>query len=59
MAFSATQIPHEYISMRGRLFCGILLDMETGNSVISFRDLVDNSRGNVWTDSGGDLSQVE
>jgi len=30
------------------LFCGILLDMETGISVISFHDLANNSRGNVW-----------
>ena len=33
--------------------------METHNSVISIRNLFDNSRGTVCTDSGGDFSQVE
>ena len=58
LPISVTQLHHECVSIRLRLFCGILLDMETGNSVVSFRDLADDSRNIVWTDSGGDVSQA-
>ena len=55
---SATQLRHEYFVLRLLLFSVILLDMEIGNNVISFLDLADNSRRNVWMDSGGDFSRV-